>query len=192
MEKSWKPWAEGRCINLRNFHVATAVFNIVVDLALVILPQRVIWALQMDKKRKIGISIVFSVGLLGTACAAGRAAATLFAAQDSGDSTYSATPEIMWAISEVTCTVLVLCMPALPKMFVDQGPLAELANAVRTRIMLLSSRGTRGSAYADDVSNRSGRASSLQPIVVGRGASLKLDNPAEREDIESFSLVQIK
>lgn len=54
----------GTCIDTGALELSSAVINLVVDLLTMLLPQKVIWGLQMSKKNKIGVSIVFGVGLL--------------------------------------------------------------------------------------------------------------------------------
>lgn len=43
--------------------VATGV-NLTVDVSVFLLPQRVIWSLQMTRSRKLGLCLMFSLGLL--------------------------------------------------------------------------------------------------------------------------------
>lgn len=64
-EKLWHFWVPGTC-NDQTFprNVMSAVFNLVMDTFVLILPQRVIWTLQMIPKRRAEVSMVFSVGLL--------------------------------------------------------------------------------------------------------------------------------
>lgn len=64
LEKLWHPWVPGHCIDRRTLDLCTAAFNLVMDLSILILPQRVIWKLQMTAKRKLGVSLVFSIGLV--------------------------------------------------------------------------------------------------------------------------------
>lgn len=44
--------------------IAMAGFSSALDFSLLIVPQKVIWNLQMSFKRKIGVSAIFLVGLL--------------------------------------------------------------------------------------------------------------------------------
>jgi hypothetical protein len=91
-ERIWKPWVKGRCINRKAMGVVTAIFNAVLDLLMVALPLRVIWSLRIDRRRKLRISLVFSVGLMATACAVGRAVVSFDIIYTIGDSTYTMTP----------------------------------------------------------------------------------------------------
>ena len=64
VEKSWHFWVVGHCINKRNRDLFNASFNLATDVFIFLLPQRVVWGLQVNGSRKFGVSIVFSVGLL--------------------------------------------------------------------------------------------------------------------------------
>lgn len=64
MSKLWQPWKEGRCFDRIIGEVVTAWINLFIDIALLALSHRVIWTLKMSTARKLGISLVFSVGLL--------------------------------------------------------------------------------------------------------------------------------
>lgn len=64
MQKIWMPWIEGRCFAREAADLVSAWSNLVVDLAIIILPQREIWKLHMPTRRKVGVSLTFSVGLL--------------------------------------------------------------------------------------------------------------------------------
>lgn len=85
-ESIWHPWVRGRCVDRRSLGLATAFFNLFLDIAILILPQRIIWSMKMRSSRRLGVSMIFSVGLLTVACAVGRLVAT-FQADYYGDAT---------------------------------------------------------------------------------------------------------
>lgn len=85
-ESIWHPWVRGRCVDRRSLGLATAFFNLLLDVAILILPQRIIWTMQMRGRTRIGVAVIFSVGLLTLACAIGRLVAT-FMADYYGDAT---------------------------------------------------------------------------------------------------------
>jgi hypothetical protein len=55
---------EGRCNNVHLQAWMAAIFNIALDLILLVLPLRSLWALQMGLKKKLMIMSMFSLGLL--------------------------------------------------------------------------------------------------------------------------------
>jgi hypothetical protein len=64
IQKLWYFWLNGTCINRKTRDIINAAFNLALDAFILLLPQSVIWKLQMSARRRVGISIVFSVGLL--------------------------------------------------------------------------------------------------------------------------------
>lgn len=52
----------GHCINLLAFWFSNATFNIVSDIAIVILPMPVLKSLHLPKKQKYSLIVVFAVG----------------------------------------------------------------------------------------------------------------------------------
>jgi hypothetical protein len=64
-EKIWDPTVlEGSCLDTKKAVLTTASVNVVSDLVIFLAPQRVIWSLQLTTRKKIGVAVVFSVGLL--------------------------------------------------------------------------------------------------------------------------------
>lgn len=63
-ERIWDKTVPGRCINSLDAIVVTSALNVASDVLVLLLPHMAIWKLQTSRKRKIGVSIVFGVGLL--------------------------------------------------------------------------------------------------------------------------------
>lgn len=63
-QKNWDLCLPGHCIRTEHANMASAMINFVFDLIIPILPQRGIWRLQMSKQKKLGVSIVFAIGLM--------------------------------------------------------------------------------------------------------------------------------
>lgn len=64
LERFWNFWVPGHCVDRKARNIVTACFNVVLDVMILLLPQPVIWKMQMTSARKNGIFVVFSVGLL--------------------------------------------------------------------------------------------------------------------------------
>ena len=60
---SWNP-SLGHCKPLQKEEYSSVAVNMAIDLAIVALPLPTIWALQMRMRKKLGISFLFSIGLL--------------------------------------------------------------------------------------------------------------------------------
>ena len=62
VKKFWTPMLPGHCINQSLFITLASAFYMVTDFVIYIMPMPVIWHLQMTKRRKLELSIVFLVG----------------------------------------------------------------------------------------------------------------------------------
>ncbi|KAI0120847.1 hypothetical protein F4776DRAFT_665474 [Hypoxylon sp. NC0597] len=112
----YTPWIHGTCINRKAGDIAIMSFNLFTDLAILILPQRVIWSLNLQNTRRIGVSIIFSLGILTCVCAIGRVY-SIAVADYRNDVVYTVSPPILWAVAEHTGMLLVFSIPAAPKAF---------------------------------------------------------------------------
>lgn len=128
---------EGHCINKRALDLSSAYFNLVADLFILLLPQRVIWTLQMSRQRKIGVSSIFSVGILYVSlmsalpidffannlslrtclCAVGRIILIhpLKYAGD-GDTNNQISKAFLLSIAEATLVILIFCRFSLTRL----------------------------------------------------------------------------
>ena len=62
--KIWEPYSPGRCVRADVLLTITAVFNILSDFSILLLPIGCIWRLQMPLARKFAISTVFATGAM--------------------------------------------------------------------------------------------------------------------------------
>lgn len=62
--KIWQPWVDGTCSEQKATDVATTFINLAMDVVILLLPQPIIWKLNMTRQRRIGVSLIFSMGLL--------------------------------------------------------------------------------------------------------------------------------
>ncbi len=53
-----------KCFNLYNLQVPSATIQLVSDIAIFLLPQHVIWTLKMTWQKRLGVSVIFGLGLL--------------------------------------------------------------------------------------------------------------------------------
>lgn len=63
-EATWNPTIAGSCGPMTTVELACVVVNMGTDLAILLLPQPIIWKLQMPTSRKIAISLMFVVGVM--------------------------------------------------------------------------------------------------------------------------------
>ncbi|KAL7624850.1 hypothetical protein AAE478_004064 [Parahypoxylon ruwenzoriense] len=63
-EKNWNPFIPGSCYDTTSIYVASTAIYLVVDVCILLLPQKAIWGLQMPTKKKLGVAGMFMVGIL--------------------------------------------------------------------------------------------------------------------------------
>lgn len=66
LQMIWEPlFVGGRCtVDLDASNASTAIFNLISDVIILALPQWVIWHLNMSREKKMGISLLFAIGIL--------------------------------------------------------------------------------------------------------------------------------
>jgi hypothetical protein len=65
VKKAWDPLIQGgHCISNEKINISSGYFNTITDFAILLLPQKVIWSLQMPLQNRAAVSGVFLVGLL--------------------------------------------------------------------------------------------------------------------------------
>lgn len=63
-EKIWNPLITGSCYDWNATNLSAGIFNSISDFAILLLPVRSIWKLQIPLKKRLGISIVFATGIV--------------------------------------------------------------------------------------------------------------------------------
>ncbi|PHH68712.1 hypothetical protein CDD82_336 [Ophiocordyceps australis] len=97
---------------------SSAGVNLATDICIFLLPQRVIWRLQMTTRRKFGVAAIFSIGILGAAAAAVRLGLAIYSVRSPRtDSTYGFSSITLCTTAEGVCAFIVVCGPALPQAF---------------------------------------------------------------------------
>ncbi|KAF2638709.1 hypothetical protein P280DRAFT_482043 [Massarina eburnea CBS 473.64] len=122
-EKIWNPLlieageAGGHCpIDITKHAAASGFINLLSDLIILLLPQRVIWGLNISRKKKIGMSFLFLVGLFATVAAAIRIY-YLFKTYDANDMIYYGSDLVLWMGAEIAAGLMIMGFPSLPKVF---------------------------------------------------------------------------
>ncbi|PQE09142.1 integral membrane PTH11 protein [Rutstroemia sp. NJR-2017a WRK4] len=135
----WDLTVNGHCINTRNLPIATGTINAVIDLFILILPQRIIWKLHMSRDKKIGVGLVFAVGLLSCGAALARMSLS-YIYSDSSDVAYNFSQAGLFCVVEMTCAIIVFSAPTIPK------PIGHLAKQATSSINHLLRPFSSGSA----------------------------------------------
>ncbi|KAI3326186.1 hypothetical protein HD806DRAFT_532838 [Xylariaceae sp. AK1471] len=135
----WDKSLTGHCLNGTVLALTSATVNLAFDIIVLILPQRVIWTLNMSTSRRLGVSVIFVIGLLAVVLAAIRLASAVTYIQGV-DYTYNLAPQALLQTAEMTAGILVFTIPATPK------PLAYVAQQAGSSVeKLMGSRRSGGS-----------------------------------------------
>ena len=62
--KNWDPLLPGVCGSSAETILAEAIINMIVDVAIILLPMPLIWQLQMAQRKKVALTIIFGLGLV--------------------------------------------------------------------------------------------------------------------------------
>ncbi|KAI1271928.1 hypothetical protein F5Y07DRAFT_381532 [Xylaria sp. FL0933] len=115
-EKIWNKSLPGTCVNNKVIFVSSASINLVSDVCILILPQRIIWRLHTTKQKKIAVSSVFAIGVIACLTAATRLAeGVVFLLSD--DVVYTISAVSLWCLAELSVAFVVFSLPAIPKAF---------------------------------------------------------------------------
>ncbi|KAI1843003.1 hypothetical protein JX266_010856 [Neoarthrinium moseri] len=136
-------YLESKCYSLSSVMLTSASVQVFTDFTMVLLPQRIIWGLNMNWHRKIGISLIFGVGILACVGASVRLSTTVTFAHES-DTMYYIGPLLFWACAEMTCGFFILCVPCLPKVLSESGISRTISSAFK-----LSNKASTGPSESD-------------------------------------------
>lgn len=60
----WEFYVPSKCYNLPKVMLSSASVQVITDFAIVLLPQKIIWGLHMNWQKKLGVSVIFGVGVV--------------------------------------------------------------------------------------------------------------------------------
>ncbi|KUI72444.1 hypothetical protein VM1G_07440 [Cytospora mali] len=104
------------CVNPVPRYWTSGVLDVFTDVVIFILPQPLVWRLQMSTSKKVGVSAIFSVGAFVIAIGAVKIAFFVEAgkaAAHSYDVTYDQAPTLYWTQLECAVAVICACLPTL-------------------------------------------------------------------------------
>ncbi|KAK0119463.1 hypothetical protein ONS95_010911 [Cadophora gregata] len=108
----WKFYLPSKCYSLHKVMLTSACVQVFSDWCMVLLPHRVIWRLQMNRQKKIGISVLFGVGIMASISASLRLSTTITFAKEP-DQMYFIGALLFCACAEMTCCFFIFCVPCI-------------------------------------------------------------------------------
>ncbi|OTB03634.1 hypothetical protein M426DRAFT_173895 [Hypoxylon sp. CI-4A] len=114
VRKMWDPlFNGGSCaFDTNAVYISLAAVSFSIDIILLLLPQRIIWGLNMSRRTKAGLSVLFAIGIFGCVAAGFRLGAEVTYAK-SGDVIYNSASVTLWGLGEMTCMFLVFGIPSV-------------------------------------------------------------------------------
>ncbi|KAH7130508.1 hypothetical protein B0J11DRAFT_504287 [Dendryphion nanum] len=117
ISKLWTPWKKGTCMKIGAMSVTTACFNVVTDLAILVIAQRVIWkVLSRDKEKRIRLSLVFCAGIIPCIFSA-LCLYYNYLEMEGGDFVHDSALMALACYGEIVSGMFVLFLPVLPRFY---------------------------------------------------------------------------
>jgi hypothetical protein len=156
-EKIFKPWLDGHCMRvLPEVFILIGVLNLFGHIMIILLPQPIIWRLQLNVKRRLGISFIFSLGILTCAAACGRV--ILLTQMDfETDAAYDLSEHVIWTMVEMTCLILVFCVPTIPRIFSSSATPLPLLRRKKKTLPSITDQNASGTWPLSTLRSRPGR-----------------------------------
>ncbi|KAI9649568.1 hypothetical protein NHQ30_002148 [Ciborinia camelliae] len=146
----------GHCLDMSHVFIATGTANTISDFLIILLPQPIIWKLQMSFKEHVGVSAIFSTGLLACIASMVRLFISLKLLK-SDDVAWWNSIMCIPSYVELGAGIFTSCLPTLPRFFKTMAQIPCLAKmGGRLSSLFMSSKPFKG------VSERTISSSSVQ------------------------------
>jgi len=108
----WNRSIEGHCFNPKWVYFTNAPFNILTDFVLFGLPLPLVWKLQLPRRQKTGLIIVFGIALVGCLTSILRLR-SLYVLSISTNITHDNLEIAIWSVAELNVVLCCACAPTL-------------------------------------------------------------------------------
>ncbi|KAI1427097.1 hypothetical protein F5Y12DRAFT_738617 [Xylaria sp. FL1777] len=179
------PQHDAHCYQYLPMFIATAISNMIVDIAILSVPLPIVWKLKITTRQKIAISGIFLLG----AFVVGISIARIYFFYQSSDSyanaldiTVNIAPTLYWTELEASIAVVSACLPTLRPLFSHFSPeaiLRDFASKFSLRSGTKSSfdRLPHSTTDLDQASLKGSRSSAVG--LVNRCEAVRLQNMDE-------------
>ncbi|KAI2615090.1 hypothetical protein GGR54DRAFT_308286 [Hypoxylon sp. NC1633] len=142
VSQAWLPQSQrdGQCYNPLPAFDAMATTNMIIDIAILTIPQPIVWKLNMPLRRRVGISIIFLLGAFVVGISAARIYFFYSIAANPElqfDVSYNAAAAFYWTNIDASVAVVCASLPSLHTLLVDLSPgrlLQSFASKVSLRV----------------------------------------------------------
>ncbi|KAI1098688.1 hypothetical protein F4804DRAFT_350120 [Jackrogersella minutella] len=137
--KAWDPFiTQGHCIDTLALSSVSGGINTISDVIILILPQLIIWRLNISIKNKTAVSVIFLVAIF--ACiSSGVRSYYAIVLQHHNDVTYYTWFDDIWGLVEMTSGIVVACLP-VSKAFFSNLIQSRMFFSIQSSIKKLTSR----------------------------------------------------
>lgn len=157
--KTWNRELPGSCLNELAFYFAFASSNIMFDILVIALPFPVLKQLQLDVRKKVGLGVLFGLGIFVTIVQIMRIQ-TIASLK-----TYTGSQKpIMWSMVEIHVGVIISCIPTY----------TPLLRTVRSKLTTYSN--SRGKSGADKEESGVVRVSNMPSSTMKSGGKSKMSS----------------
>ncbi|KAL0941908.1 uncharacterized protein CTRU02_204671 [Colletotrichum truncatum] len=112
VSQQWAPVPGGNCRDITIDQIVSVTINIVVDVAMTILPMPALWGLQMPLRNKVAVSAMFGMGFLTIAIMVWRLVNTVTTIGDT-DFVYNLHDIGLISLLELWIGIVIACLPTL-------------------------------------------------------------------------------
>ncbi|RKF74500.1 Satratoxin biosynthesis SC1 cluster protein 4 [Golovinomyces cichoracearum] len=110
-KKTYEPWVEGRCIDLKATFLGISVPSIMTDIAILSLPLPHVWKLQTKIWQKISLTAIFMLGSFVVFASIFRF--IIYMRYEPNDFSYTVAPGLSWNTIELSSGIVSACLPTL-------------------------------------------------------------------------------
>lgn len=100
------------CVDVGALAYANSGFAVAQDVVLIALPVGMLWRLNMSRRRKTFVAVMFVVGSLGLVATVARLR-VLYVFGDLADPTWDWVPVVYWTTAELAAGIICSCLPAV-------------------------------------------------------------------------------
>ncbi|KAL1966249.1 hypothetical protein VTN77DRAFT_4602 [Rasamsonia byssochlamydoides] len=188
IEGGWDITIEAKCVDKKAFYYVAAVCNIVSDFATMALALRMVWKLQMQRKQRIWLVLLFTVGSFACIVSIIRVV-TMLPTLKSTDFTWFKVQVAAWAEVEINIGIVCACLPCMKPILSRHFPYLINSSPRGTR----SASGTASNSYGLRLFSKNRSTSQKVPSWPGDveySANIQSKSATERAD-ESDSMREI-
>ncbi|KAI9713566.1 MAG: hypothetical protein M1820_000948 [Bogoriella megaspora] len=158
MEHFWNPTVEGECFNFDNFFLVMSIVEILIDVALLLLPLRMIAKLQLNLQKKLMLCGIFALGIFVTVTGIVR----LTILYQPKSETLSFANSDLWIEIQLGTAIVCACLPLYRPLFTK---IAKVPTSIRATYgsMVKDTRNTSklDTVEQDNASNKNSRYARL-------------------------------